>query len=244
MTSDVILSRGPLVARKATSEADIQSVQALRYRAFVDPDGQGVEGDSFDDACEQVLIELKGRPVATFRYQVFENMAAAQAGYTGARYDLEPLLGLAGAGVELGRFCLAPDYHEPDALRLAWGVLTQVVDRNRASLLFGCSSLPGTDPTPYHDAFALLRAKHLGPDDLRPRAKSDDTVTFSDQEPNVSRGQDSLSPLLRTYLMMGGWVTDHAVVDREMNTLHVFTAVEVAKIPPGRAKLLRVLAGD
>jgi hypothetical protein len=41
---------------------------------------------------------------------------------------------------------------------------------------------------------------------------------------------------------MGGWVSDHAVIDRQMNTLHVFTGLEIAAIPPNRARLLRALA--
>ena len=50
-------------------------------------------------------------------------------------------------------------------------------------------------------------------------------------------------PLLRTYLVMGGWVSDHAVVDRDLNTLHVFTGLEIRAIPPARARLLRATAG-
>ncbi len=53
----------------------------------------------------------------------------------------------------------------------------------------------------------------------------------------------SLPPLLRTYLGMGGWVSDHAVVDRELETLHVFTCVEVDRIPAARAASLRAVAG-
>jgi len=51
-----------------------------------------------------------------------------------------------------------------------------------------------------------------------------------------------MPPLLRTYLLMGGWVSDHAVVDGQMNTLHVFTGLEIAAIPPARARLLRAVA--
>jgi putative hemolysin len=53
----------------------------------------------------------------------------------------------------------------------------------------------------------------------------------------------ALPPLLRTYLAMGGWVSDHAVVDRQLNTLHVFTCVEVDKVPAARAASLRAVAG-
>jgi L-ornithine Nalpha-acyltransferase len=49
----------------------------------------------------------------------------------------------------------------------------------------------------------------------------------------------TMPPLLRTYLAMGGWVSDHAVVDRDLNTLHVFTGLEIRAIPPARARLLR-----
>ena len=47
-----------------------------------------------------------------------------------------------------------------------------------------------------------------------------------------------MPPLLRSYLMMGGWVSDHAVVDKDLNTLHVFTGLELSQVPKGRARLL------
>jgi hypothetical protein len=37
-------------------------------------------------------------------------------------------------------------------------------------------------------------------------------------------------------------VSDHAVCDDDLDTLHVFTAVEIAKIPPARARALRLIA--
>ena len=60
--------------------------------------------------------------------------------------------------------------------------------------------------------------------------------------PLVSRSVSLKPPLLRSYLAMGGWVSDHAVIDRQMGTLHVFTGLEIAGIPPNRARLLRALA--
>ena len=58
-----------------------------------------------------------------------------------------------------------------------------------------------------------------------------------------ARAMASMPPLLRTYLMMGGWVSDHAVVDDKMNTLHVFTGVEIRAIPAARKRLLRAVVG-
>jgi putative hemolysin len=62
-------------------------------------------------------------------------------------------------------------------------------------------------------------------------------------KPDLKAAMRHMPPLLRTYLMMGGWVSDHAVIDRQMGTLHVFTGVEIRAIPAARARMLRALAG-
>ncbi|MEO1331759.1 MAG: ornithine-acyl-ACP acyltransferase, partial [Pseudomonadota bacterium] len=54
-----------------------------------------------------------------------------------------------------------------------------------------------------------------------------------------ARAMRLMPPLLRGYLSLGGWVSDHAVIDPELNTLHVFTGVEVKRVPKSRARLLR-----
>ena len=53
-----------------------------------------------------------------------------------------------------------------------------------------------------------------------------------------------LPPLLRTYLGMGGWVSNHAVADRELDTLHVFTCVEVDRVPAARAASIMTRASS
>ena len=67
--------------------------------------------------------------------------------------------------------------------------------------------------------------------------------SYSGRTPDLGRAMRAMPPLLRSYLAMGGWVSDHAVVDRDLGTMHVFTGVEIAKVPPSRARLLRAVAG-
>ena len=62
------------------------------------------------------------------------------------------------------------------------------------------------------------------------------------RKPDLKAAQAKMPPLLRTYLLMGGWVSDHAVIDRDLGTLHVFTGLEIGAVPPARARLLRGLA--
>ena len=80
-----------------------------------------------------------------------------------------------------------------------------------------------------------------------PRVKAPSVFRFAQslrlRKPDAKLAMLRMPPLLRTYLLMGGWVSDHAVVDSQMNTLHVFTGLEIAAIPPTRKRLLRSTAG-
>ena len=94
------------------------------------------------------------------------------------------------------------------------------------------------------EAFAMLRARHLAPERWLPRIKAPDVFRFAERLrsiPDARRAMLCMPPLLRTYLLMGAWVSDHAVVDRQMNTLHVFTGLEIGAIPASRKRLLRAL---
>lgn len=223
--------------------ANPDAALALRGKCFR---GGASDRDALDDTCHHLAIAdtASGTTVAAFRILLLPPDALRHS-YSARFYDLTRLAALSGPFLELGRFCLHPDWHDPDILRLAWAGLAQIVDRHGVTLLFGCSSFHGTDPVPHLDAFAHLAARHLAPPDRAPlrRAGAVDYPALTAGHPaDPKRALATLPPLLRTYLTMGGWVSDHAVIDRDLNTLHVFTGVEIARIPPARARLLRALA--
>jgi len=124
--------------------------------------------------------------------------------------------------------------------------MTAYVDQHGVELLFGCSSFKGTEAGDYLDAFTVLRDRHLAPKRWLPRVKAPRVFRFGQllrRKPDAKLAMLRMPPLLRTYLLMGGWVSDHAVVDVQMNTLHVFTGLEIKAIPPARKRLLRAVAG-
>ncbi|EAR50879.1 Putative hemolysin [Oceanicola granulosus HTCC2516] len=236
-----MLSRGRYRARFAAGAADVAAAQGLRHLCF--RGGAGRDEDRFDAACAHVLVEDVdgGRLVGCFRLQALTGEGISDS-YAGQVYDLSRLAGFPGPMVELGRFCIHPDARDADILRVAWGALTRHVDAHRIALLFGCASFRGTDPAPYRDSLALLAAGHLAPERWRPGVKAAEVVRFAGWGGADRRaGLAGMPPLLRTYLAMGGWVSDHAVVDREMGTLHVFTGVEIGRVPERRARALRAL---
>ena len=233
-------------ARFAEGPADFARAETLRALAFRG-DSRAADADAFDPLCRHLLIETRdtGALVGTCRLLYFADGRRIGASYSAQFYDLAPLAGYPAPMLELGRFCIAPGAQDADVLRLAWAALARIVTAERVGMLFGCSSFPGTDETAFRDAFALLGARHLAPCEWRPRAKAPDVVRLaaSSARPDLTRALKAMPPLLRSYLAMGGWVSDHAVRDRDLGTLHVFTGLEVGRVPAGRARALRALAG-
>ncbi|MGY3436944.1 MULTISPECIES: GNAT family N-acetyltransferase [unclassified Marinovum] len=233
-------------ARTARTPEDIAAAQGLRHLAF---HGQpGIDADAYDSACTHILVEDQrdNRLVCCFRILPLTGGTHIAQSYSAQFYELSALAAYQGRMVEMGRFCVHPDVKDPDVLRVAWGAMTAYVDENAVDLLFGCASFQGTEAGDYYDAFAMLKERHLGPTRWRPKVKAPNVFRFAARlrrKPDMKLAMRHMPPLLRTYLMMGGWVSDHAVVDRQMNTLHVFTGVEIGQIPPARKKLLRAVAG-
>ncbi|ETX14607.1 ornithine-acyl-ACP acyltransferase [Roseivivax halodurans JCM 10272] len=239
-------ARGRYAVRLASGADDIARAQALRHLCF--HAREGLDRDEFDPSCLHVLIEERagGRLVGCFRLRAFRDGSEAGQSYAARSYDLSGLAQYRQPMVEMGRFCIHPDMYDADVLRLAWGALTVFVDRNGMGMLFGCASFPGTDGQEHGETFAALKARHLGPERWRPGVKAREVVHFpegSQGAPDAKMAHRGMPPLLRSYLTMGGWVGDHAVVDRHLNTLHVFTAVEIDRIPPARKRLLRAVSG-
>lgn len=242
-----LMRRGRYAVRLAETPADLTAAQALRHLAFRGSEGK--DADAFDPICKHVLIEdmQSGALVCCFRLLPLAGGAEITRSYSAQFYELSALSGFPGRMVEMGRFCIHPDACDPDILRLAWAAMTRFVDETGVEMLFGCSSFQGTEADAYHDAFAMLKDGHLAPPRWRPRVKVPNVFRFAhrlrDRKPDPKRAMQGMPPLLRTYLLMGGWVSDHAVVDRDLNTLHVFTGLEIRAIPPARARLLRSAAG-
>ncbi len=240
--SEEVFERGRYIARLARGAADLGAAQALRYRAFIDPRGGGRDRDRFDAACTHLLVETEdGALVATCRLLSLASGAEIGRSYAAQFYDLARLEAYPGRMLEMGRFCIRPGLRDGEILRTAWAMLTRLVDRGGVEMLFGCSSFPGTDPGAHLAGFAMLRARSLAPARWAPGEKAAELFRFaglSGVEPSLR----AVPPLLRTYLAMGGWVSDHAVIDRALGTLHVFTGLEVAAVPASRARALRAAA--
>jgi putative hemolysin len=233
-------------ARFAETPDDVLRAQSLRHAAFVAgtgafPRADGRDADPWDGLCRHVLVEdAAGSTSCTFRLLSLGGRDIERS-YAAQHYGLTALAAFEGRMLELGRFCLAPGVADPDVLRVAWGAVARVVEDEDVRLIFGCTSFRGTEPTPYDEAFALLSERHLAPRRWLPRVKSPQVFRFArrPRRPDPRQAMRAMPPLLRFYLALGGWVSDHAVIDRDLATLHVFTGLETGSIPRARSRFLR-----
>jgi putative hemolysin len=238
------LRSGRLGVRLATSPGEVEAALALRYRVFYEEGGARADGaasgsqqdrDRFDAVAEHLLVVDHGedgraeRVVATYR--LIRAAAAARVGgfYSAAEYDLSPVLAFPGAVMELGRSCVHPDYRSRPAMQLLWRGIAATVFHYRIGLMFGCASLPGTDPDHVAAELTYLHTYHLAPPALRLRALPDRYVEMRRCDPATlepRRLLAQLPPLIKGYLRLGGFVGDGAVVDREFNTTDIAVVVQ------------------
>jgi putative hemolysin len=242
--------KGRYRVRLAETGDDVRAAQHLRHVTFIDGTGAvdraaKLDTDRFDAACDHILIEeiKTSQLVCCFRLMPLESGAAIGKSYSAQFYDLAALREFPDRMVEMGRFCVHPDHRSGEVLRLAWSAMTRYVDAREIKLLIGCSSFHGIDADTYKDSFALLRDNHLAPNRWSPRRKAANIFEFARKlsllRPDPKRAMRSMPPLLRGYLSMGGWVSDHAVIDHDMNTLHVFTGLEISRVPERISRALR-----
>ncbi|HJU19385.1 MAG TPA: GNAT family N-acyltransferase [Stellaceae bacterium] len=239
----VDLWSGPLEVRLAETDGDIEAAQALRYRIFYErmgarpPPGtapRGRDADRFDAACDHLLVldhSRAGRQQVVGTYRLIRRAAALQLGgfYSEGEYDLTPLLAYPGEILELGRSCVDPAYRPRPVLQLLWSGIAAYVFHYDIALMFGCASLPGTDPEALAVPLSYLHHHRLAPPGLRPRALAARYVGMGRRPAaaiDPAQAQAALPPLIKGYLRLGGFVGDGAVVDAQFNTTDVCIVVK------------------
>ncbi len=230
------LRGGHLGVRIATSEAEIDAVQALRWRVFyeemkAEPSEAALASrrdvDAFDAVADHLLVVDHaigpGPEGVVGTYRLIQQDAAEQIGrfYSDEEYDLGPLVSFGGKLLELGRSCVAMEYRGRAVMQLMWRGIAAYVFRHQIDLMFGCASLPSTNPDDWAAELTYLYENHLAPPALRPRALPERYVEMCRMDPedlDMRRALSTLPPLIKGYLRLGGFIGDGAVIDHQFNT--------------------------
>lgn len=238
------LRGGNLGVRIATTKLELEAAQTLRYRVFYNEMGAVPNAeaklshrdiDRYDAVADHLLVidhAIGPGPegvVATYR--LIRQTAAAQIGqfYSADEYDIASMLSFPGPILELGRSCVHQDYRGRAAMQLLWRGIAAYVFLHRIDLMFGCASLPGTNPDALSAELTYLYHNHLAPPAIRPRALPDRFVEMRRMDPSTMdtrRVIAGLPPLIKGYLRLGGFVGDGAVIDTQFNTTDVAVVVK------------------
>src|SRR5579863_1277727 len=238
------LRAGNLGVRIAAGAAEIDAVQALRFRVFYQEMGAqadaatiatGRDRDAFDAVADHLLVvdhAIGPGPEGVIgTYRLIQREAAAKLGrfYSADEYDITPIESFPGRILELGRSCVDAAYRSRVAMQLLWRGIAAYVFHYQIDLMFGCASLHGTDPDALAPELTYLNYNYLAPPALRPRALPHRYVDMRRLMPNMldaKRVQAQLPPLIKGYLRLGGFVGDGAVIDRQFNTIDVAVVVK------------------
>ena len=155
------LRAGNLGVRIATTPAEIDAVQALRFRVFFEEMGASPDSvaaatrrdrDTFDRVADHLLVvdhAIGPGPEGVIgTYRLIQREGAVRAGrfYSSDEYDISAVAMFPGRVLELGRSCVDAAHRSRAVMQLLWRGIAAYVFRHQIDLMFGCASLPGTDP--------------------------------------------------------------------------------------------------
>lgn len=248
--SAVLDASGAVEVRLATTAAEIEAAQRVRFEVFYkemsaqpSPEmlASGRDFDDYDTICKHLLVVDRSagdKVIATYRLMREDVAARSPLGfYTAGEYDIAPML-KARAGqrlLELGRSCVLKPYRTGPTMQLLWRGLLVYLIRYDVQLMFGCASLPGTDPNALALQLAYLHHFHAAPEGERVRALPARYVSMNlmpKEAIDEAEALRSLPPLVKGYVRSGAQIGDGAVIDHQFGTTDVFIYFPVKNVHP------------
>ena len=230
---DLELRSGPYVARFAKTRADLEAAQRLRFEVFNLELGEGLQAsyqtgrdeDQYDSRCHHLLVEHResGRIVGTYRLMT-QRMAGAAGFYSEGEFHLETVPPwILAEGVELGRACVDAEHRAGRVIYLLWKGIAQYLSWNRRRYLFGCCSLPATDPGVGLRVHQQLAKRGHILDGFVSQA----TRSYSCMAGEIVSDEIPLPPLFKVYLDMGAKVVSEPALDREFGVVDFLIVLDV-----------------
>jgi len=233
-----------LGVRLAASAAEIDAIQALRYRVFYQEMGARADAattttqrdrDIYDSVADHLLVVDHalgaGPETVVGTYRLIQRAGARRIGhfYSAGEYDIARIEANPGRVLELGRSCVDTGYRSRAVMQMLWRGIAAYVFQHKIELMFGCASLPGVDPDALAMELTYLYYNHLAPAAVRPHALPHRYVDMRRLDCNAIDARAALNklpPLIKGYLRLGGFVGDGAVIDADFNTTDVAVVVQ------------------
>jgi putative hemolysin len=241
--------RWRFVARWATSEAEVEAAQRLRYAIFAGelgahltpPPGTpaGCDADRFDPFCDHLLVWVESaaddaeepRLVGTYRVLLPDGARRAGGYYADSEFDLAPLRPLLGQAIELGRACVHPDWRSGGVIMALWGALGAYMLRHRLQTMFGCASIGMADGGDYaRRVWRRASDAHLAEPEWRIQPRHALALDGGREQAPLALAE--LPALLKGYLRCGAKVLGAPAYDAAFNTADLPIMMRLDELSP------------
>jgi putative hemolysin len=224
--------------RLARHQDDILRCLRLRHAVFLQemlgrsrPDL--IERDDFDKHCDHLLITLANNDEIVGTCRIACSLWANRS-YSSTEFHLGGFLTAPGIKIEIGRTCLAKAQRNNFALSALGRGIGTYARMVEARWLFGCSSVPMTNPL--HIAALTQRLNAEGHSQRSFGAKPRNAYRDDDVVEALERGVSSVNdleydalipPLLRTYLRANAAVSAEPAIDRAFGCYDYLTILDL-----------------
>jgi putative hemolysin len=236
---------GPYVAQLATDREQVRAAQRLRYDVFGVELGAGLgaargsgrDEDRFDFYMDHLVVvdRTTGETAGAYRLQTADAAARGFGFYSASEFRLAPLKALDAPAVEVGRACVRKDRRDGVVVGLLWQGIAQYVRMHGARYVFGCCSVPTTDPKDAVRVFRRLRREGRLREDLY--CKPHPELRCEVDPGDLALNEDlPVPPLFESYLALGAKVVSPPALDREFGVVDFLTLLDVADLAPRAAR--------
>jgi putative hemolysin len=215
-----VFDGGRYLLRFASSLADLEAVQRLRFEVFnlelneglAESYASGLDRDTHDAVCHHLMVIHKETGALAGTYRLLAGpLAAATDFYSYGEFDLRAMPAeILETGVEAGRACVHRDHRNGRVVTLLWRGIARYLTWNEKRYLFGCCSLPTLDPLEIERARRrLVASDKLHGDFFVPAHRGcalPETVADGD-------GAGALPSLFSSYLKLGAKVCSAPALD-------------------------------
>jgi putative hemolysin len=234
--------------RFATTAAEIEAAQRLRYNVFMKEfgargqyDDLNIDRDYFDDFCTHLIAldRTHGDVVGTYRVLLPLGKHRAGRYYMDELFVTDNLRRIQQSTIEIGRACIHADARSSTLLMQMWGVLAQYLTQRNFQYVIGCVSIPDTGRL--GRTLALYKRisegrKYPLPYRVEPRVPAFSMVGYA--------GHD-VSPidppaLLRGYLQMGAQILGEPAYDEDFACVDIPLIFDLSQ---ARSKLAKRVMG-
>lgn len=219
----------------ASSLEQIQEVQRLRYKVFVEATGlqtlqnpECLERDEFDEFCDHLIVRdtRTNQVVGTYRVLTRHGLKKTKTFYSEKEFDLQKLRPIRDSIIEAGRACIHPDYRHGGVIMMLWSGLASCMQREQAKFLIGCASVSLADGGNSVNAlYRRLAKENFCPEDYRvsPRLKYE-------LQDGPSQDVVQVPPLIKGYLRSGAWVCGEPAWDPAFDTADFFMMLPLFRL--------------